>query len=116
MEVKTIDGVKVAVMGERFDACSADEVQTAINALIESGADRILFDFSRTEYMASVGFRIMLTAAKQLTNLGGGMVLCSLKPLVNEVFQTTGFDRVFDICDTEQRAILHLMRERCDSA
>lgn len=105
METKELDQAKVAVIGPRFDTCSAAEVELALKNLIASGASEILVDFSQTEYISSAGFGVLLAAAKRLQNLGGGLVLCSIKPDVQRLFETAGFTHIFKICDSREDAL-----------
>ena len=105
MEIKTVDDVKIAALGPRFDAYSAKEVETALKELIEGGTKKIICDFSQTEYISSAGLRVLLATAKSLQRADGNIALCSLKPYVREVFETAGFTQLFKIYDSEEAAL-----------
>ena len=104
METKKCDGILVVKMVPRFDAYSAKEVEADLNEAIETGADKILCDFSETEYISSAGLRVLLATAKRLKKTGGEISLSSLKPYVNEVFDTAGFTPLFNIYANEKEA------------
>ena len=108
MKVKTVEDVKVAVMESRFDAYLAKDVEAELAVLIEEGVQKLLCDFSPTEYISSAGLRVLLSTAKRLQKSGGKIVLCSLKPYVHEVFETAGFIRIFKIYDSEEEALKSL--------
>jgi len=108
MEVRTSGGVKVATIMPRFDAYTSKEVEATLSNLIQSGANRLLCDFSGTEYIASAGLRVLLSAAKSLQRSKGQMAICSLKPYVYEVFETAGFTQIFKIYASEEEAIKNL--------
>ncbi|MDP8214513.1 MAG: STAS domain-containing protein [Candidatus Euphemobacter frigidus] len=105
METKKSDGILVVKMVPRFDAYSAKEVEADLNESIENGTDKILCDFSETEYISSAGLRVLLATAKKLKKSGGEIVLSSLKPYVNEVFETAGFTPLFNIYASEKEAL-----------
>ena len=108
MEVKTLGEVKMAVIVSRFDAYSSKEVETVFSDLIQSGAKKLLCDFSQTEYIASAGLRVLLSTAKSLQKSGGQIALCSLKPYVLEVFETAGFTQLFRIHGSQEEALKNL--------
>jgi|GEM_PF-116311 len=108
MEIKTIGHVKVAVIVPRFDSHTAEEVETALIALIEKGTKRVLCDFSRTKYISSAGLRVLLLTAKGLQKSGGQLVLCSLSSDVREVFEIAGLTQLFTIYDSVGQALKDL--------
>ena len=64
-----------------------------------------MVDLSSVEYMSSAGLRVLLAAMKREKSLGGVLVLCSLNPFVKEVFDLTGFSRIFTMCSSKEEAI-----------
>ena len=105
MEAKTSDGVLVVAMIERFDAYSAKEVETFLQEAVSSGTDKLVCDFSPTEYISSAGLRVLLAVAKALKKAGGTIALCSLGSPVREVFETAGFTPLFPIYGDEKEAV-----------
>ena len=105
MESKKSDGVLVVEMIERFDAYSAKEVEVFLQGKISSGTNKILCDFSGTEYISSAGLRVLLAAAKALKKVGGTIALCSLGGPVREVFETACFTPLFPIYEDEKEAL-----------
>ena len=108
MEIKTIGDVKVAVMVPRFDSHTAEEVETALTAVIEKGTKKLLCDFSLTKYISSAGLRVLLLTAKGLQKSGGQLVLCSISSTVREVFEIAGLTQLFTIYDSVGRALKDL--------
>ena len=105
METKKENGILTVTMLPRFDAYSAKEVEADLNEAIDNGADKILCDFSGTEYISSAGLRVLLATAKKLKKVGGEICLSALKPYVSEVFETAGFTPLFKIYDSEKEAL-----------
>jgi anti-anti-sigma factor len=105
MEIRTIGDIAVAVMVPRFDAYTANDVETVLRDQIAKGTKKIFVDFSETEYIASAGLRVLLSAAKSLQKSGGQVVLFSMKPYVYEVFEISGFTQIFKIYTSQQEAL-----------
>ena len=108
MQTKKEDGILIVIMVPRFDAYSAKEVEADLNEAIDNGADKILCDFSETEYISSAGLRVLLATAKKLKKVGGSICLSALKPYVSEVFETAGFTPLFNIYDSEKEALTRM--------
>ncbi len=111
MDVRTIGGVKVAAIVPRFDAYTSKDVEATLSDLIQGGANKLLCNFSGTEYIASAGLRVLLSLAKSMQRSKGQMAICSLKPYVYEVFETAGFTQIFPIYASEEEAINKLSSE-----
>lgn len=105
MEIKKIGEVKSVVMIPRFDAFVAKEIESEFIDMIEKGASNILCDFSNTEYISSAGLRVLLVAAKKLQQNDGKLILCNMGSYVYEVFEISGFTKLFEIHDTEEKAL-----------
>jgi anti-anti-sigma factor len=105
MEIQTEGDTNIVVMVPRFDAFTANDVETALKDLIAKGARKIVCDFSQTEYVASAGLRVLLSSAKSLQKSGGQILMASMKPYVYEVFQVSGFTQIFQVFASQQEAL-----------
>lgn len=75
---------------------------------IEQGNKKILVDFSEMDYISSAGLRVLLLAAKKLSDGGGKIALCALKPPIKNVFDIAGFSVVFPIFSSPAAALAEL--------
>jgi anti-anti-sigma factor len=66
---------------------------------------KILLDFSEVNYISSAGLRVLMIAAKQCKKQDGKMVLAALQPMIQEVFQISRFDSLFEIFSTVKAAL-----------
>ena len=66
---------------------------------------KLLLDFSGVTFMSSAGLRVLMIAAKQCRKQGGKMVLAALQPMIQEVFQISRFDTVFEVFPTVRAAL-----------
>lgn len=51
----------------------------------------VILQLDRLEYISSAGLREILALAKRLMSGNGRLLLCSLQPMVDEVFRIAGF-------------------------
>ena len=64
-----------------------------------------IVDISDVDYIASIGLRMLVTAAKALNKFGARMVLLNPYPDVEDVLRTAGFDKVMPIEHDYQSAL-----------
>jgi len=95
----------VEIVG-RVDSLNADTLKDYLQEL-NGREQRILIDCSGMEYISSAGLGALLMLLKQIQKKGGTLRLFSLSPRIAEVFEISGFDRLFQIfpdLDTARRA------------
>jgi anti-anti-sigma factor len=70
----------------------ADHLTTEFNAVLDqTGSSKVVVDFHAVEFLASVGFRPLLTLHQRTKAAGGRVVLCGLAPVVLDVLRVTRF-------------------------
>jgi anti-sigma B factor antagonist len=84
----------LAVNG-RLDTTTAPELEKELNASL-NGAESLILDFSKLEYISSAGLRVLLSAQKQMSKKGG-MKVRNVNEVVQEVFEVTGFADILTI-------------------
>ena len=94
MEVveKKQDGICILTLKGRLDANTADEFRGKILQIIEDGTHNIVLDCGGLDYISSAGLRVMLEATKKIKLSQGKIVLCSLRPYIQEIFEVSKFD------------------------
>lgn len=92
----------------RIDGATSPAMESEITDVIASGERHLLVNLSGVDYMSSAGLRVLLAAMKKVKALQGEMVLCCMQPFVKEVFDLTGFSRIFSIYATEEEAVRRL--------
>jgi anti-anti-sigma factor len=97
-------GFTVVAPTGRLDAATAPEFEQRVNACIDQGARRVVFDFGDLAYISSAGLRSILGAAKKLKACGGSLSLCRLAGVVKEVIVLSGFDAFLSIHETVEQA------------
>jgi anti-anti-sigma factor len=83
---------RIALCG-RLDGPGTEEVAAELEALTTAGNRRIVVDLTQISFLASVGIRALLGAAKALQRKGGRMVLLvGTNPFVTRTLEATGID------------------------
>ncbi len=98
------DGVLVLVPVGRLDSANVNAFETSVMQRIGDGDRRLIVDFGRLEFISSSGLRVLLLAAKALKG-EGTLVLCSMKPHVEDVFRISGFDRFIPVKKSRAAAL-----------
>ncbi len=79
----------------RLDTMTSPKLNSKINEIINN-ADKLVMDLKELEFISSAGLRVLLGALQAIEDKGE-MVIINLSPAVREVFDLTGFSRLFNI-------------------
>ncbi len=90
------DYVLVTIRG-RLDTTQSDAFEKKMLELLESGANKIILNCEKLEYISSSGLRVLLIMLKKVTAVGGNFYLSSLQPVIREIFEISGFTTIFRI-------------------
>ena len=85
-----IEDIFVVMPNGRFDSGNDAEASTLVLERIDGGTTRVIFDFSRTDYISSAGLRVILLTAKRLRG-SGQLALCNSNEQLHEVLEISGF-------------------------
>ncbi|ANI28935.1 anti-anti-sigma factor [Yersinia entomophaga] len=96
-ETKTIENVLVITpLIRRLDASVSLKFKEDIQAMIARGANNILLDFSRVDFIDSSCLGALVSLLKTL-NGKGELAICSLNNNIHGMFKLTRMDRIFTI-------------------
>lgn len=83
------------VVEGRLDTNTSPELEAKINEVI-GDAKKLILDLQNLEYISSAGLRVLL-GATQVMEDKGEMVVRNVTESVKEIFDLTGFNKVFKI-------------------
>ena len=86
--------LEIAVEG-RLDTTTAPELEKDLKESME-GAESLVIDLEKLEYISSAGLRVLLSAHKAMAGKGG-MKVTHVNEVVGEVFDVTGFTDILNI-------------------
>ena len=97
-------GVTKVVLSGRIDIAGAHEIDMPMNVI--AGSRRaVVLDMSRVEFIASMGLRSLVLAAKSILSKRGRIVMLSPQPAVAEVISVSGIDELIPVHRDEASAI-----------
>ena len=79
----------------RLDTTTSPDLEKELKASMD-GADSLVLDFSKLEYISSAGLRVLLSAHKAMA-VKGGMTVANANEIVQEVFDVTGFSDILTL-------------------
>ncbi len=91
------NGALVATLHGRIDAMGSKTLEEQASTWITAGNRHLIIDCTPLEYISSAGLRALLLIAKQVNVVGGSLKLCGISGPVHEVFEISGFSRLFAI-------------------
>jgi len=85
---------------QRLDSTTAAVFRAEVNVAIASHPNLLMINLSSVSYMDSSGLGCLISILKSVRSMGGEMVLCSINPQVQQLFQLTSVDNIFKISAT----------------
>lgn len=98
-------GCLIIVLAGRIDAASAKQLEQYCLEQIGNGEIRLVFDFAAVNYISSAALRVFLLVAKRLDTLKGSVKLSALNATLRDVFDISGFSKLFAITTTVEEAL-----------
>lgn len=92
----------------RLDAQGADAIGVRFTAAVAAQGRDSVIDLSEVSFVASMGLRLLISAARALALKQGRMVLCGARGMVLEVFEDAGLEQLIPLADDEEAALAQL--------
>jgi anti-anti-sigma factor len=109
METEMLPGeVQRISFDGRLDIEGTQAVDMRFSSLATTGKAHIVVDLTAVSFLASIGIRLLITAARGQKGRGGKLVLASAQPAVRKVLVSAGIDQLvplFDDVETARAAI-----------
>ena len=103
--IQDLEGpVTRVVLSGRIDIAGAQEIDMPMN-LVGGSKRSVVIDLSAVEFMASMGLRSVVLAARAILSKKGRVVLLSPNAQVEDVLRTSGIDELIPIHFVEAEAI-----------
>lgn len=101
------EAITILRLTGRIDAGNAQDAEASLFEYLAPDV-KLAIDFSDLEFISSAGLRIFLMMAKKIKIQQGKLALFGLAPVVNEVFEISGFSKILTIRPTQDEAIASL--------
>lgn len=107
MDLEVKNGVLCIRLEGELDHHTADELRIRVNQLMdEEMIQHILLNLGKLTFMDSSGLGVILGRYKQITSLGGEMVVCAISPTVRRLFELSGMFKIIRL-ETDENYALH---------
>lgn len=93
----------LAVEGE-VDVYTSPQLKQEIVARADGGVRHLIINLSKVEYLDSTALGVLIGGLKRLREVEGNLTLVGPGMRILRIFEITGLDKIFDICETEQEA------------
>lgn len=102
--ITDLDGAakKVTLVG-KLDIAGAQVIEVPM-AAVAGARNNVVVDMAGVDFIASIGIRHLVMAAKAIARGGGKMVLLAPTPMVTEVLQVSGLQQILPIVESEDEA------------
>jgi anti-anti-sigma factor len=109
MTVTELDGpvTRVGLSG-RLDAPGADQIGVRFTASVAARGQPAIVDLSGVTFVASMGLRLLISAARAMHVKGRQMVLFGATGPVREVLEQAAIDQIIPLLEDEAQALEHL--------
>lgn len=100
------DILKVKLTGA-LDLAGAGDVEIPLGD-ISAKHDKVIIDFTNVTFLASIGIRVLMKAARAISSRKGRLVVCGPSNDARKVLRSTGIDTIIPIVSDESAAIAEL--------
>jgi len=103
-----LGAVLVIAPSGRLDSGTAKAFEDAVMKHFAAAGPATVIDLADLGYVSSAGLRVLLMAAKRAKVQNRKLALCGLSSSIREVFEMSGFTKLFDIVPARAEAVAKL--------
>lgn len=101
---QTPEGGRLLRLTGRLDVAGVDGVETAFLDQARSAPGGVAVDMSEVSFVASLGIRMFVSAARPLHAQGRRLILYACQPAVADVFEMAALDELIKLVPHEEAA------------
>lgn len=99
------NGATIFTIDGRLSPEETQELEKKVLEVVDSDSKRLLFDFSELEYINSSGLRVLVMAYQRMKQAQGQVAICNIRDYILEVFEISGYDKIFAIYPSRDEAL-----------
>ncbi len=103
MEIKKIqstDGTEIIKLVGRLDLQGVGEIEDEFKGIYSEATGCLVVDMAEVAFLASLGMRLLMMAAKSLSQRGGSIIVVEPQEVVENALRMSGLDQVIGIVDS----------------
>ena len=105
VETGTIDGAALLTLRGEIDVYTAPRLRQAIIDLVDGGADRIVVDMEKVDFLDSTGLGVLVGGLKRVRMKDGSLSIVTTQDKILKIFDITGLSKVFPIFGSLDEAL-----------
>ena len=106
---KNVDGVAVVNFLETVSMFEGDKVKGVSDELIDlvesKGFTKVLLNLSNAHFVSSAMLAHLVKLHRKAQQVKGKIRLCCLRPVIQDAFKVSNFDKIFEIFPDEAAAL-----------
>jgi anti-sigma B factor antagonist len=104
-----VEGFEIIEVGGEIDVYTAPKLREAIVTAVEAGANHLIIDVEKVDFLDSTGLGVLVGALKRIRADGGSLDIVCTHERILKIFAITGLDKVFGLHASveEARAAAH---------
>jgi|WetSurMetagenome_2_1015567.scaffolds.fasta_scaffold340759_2 anti-sigma B factor antagonist len=92
----------------KLETNTVDNLELELSQYMDVHELKVLCDLSALDYFSSAGMQLLLKLAQNIKENNGHIVFCSPQDFIREAFDIVGFNRILQIVDTREDALVIL--------
>jgi anti-sigma B factor antagonist len=105
MSVREDGEITIIELSGEVDAQRSPEIKSKIRSLIGEGKAKLVVDLAKVKYMDSSGLGVLVSGLKAARKENGDLKLSTLQAEVQNIFELTQLNKVFEIFENQADAI-----------
>ena len=100
MEVRIIENTTESAVIKfegHLDTSASEMLPEKLAPVMNDAGKQIILDFTKLNYIASSGMRMLLMLNKKAREKGGSVTIKGMSEDILQIFQMVGFDNIFNI-------------------
>jgi anti-anti-sigma factor len=107
-QIESLGKLSVITAQGRLDFGTAASFQAELNKALAARPAGMIIDCAGVDYVSSAGLRVFLLVLREAKRAGVELAICSQKPVVQEVFDVSGFSQIIAVCADRAAAVAKL--------
>ena len=105
IDTRKVYDVLVVDMVGKLDTTTSGEAGDRMVSIAQGDAKEVVLNLENLDYVSSAGLRVILRASKLLQGRNGELKICHANGVMHEVLETSGFNSLLRIYDSEKEAV-----------
>ena len=103
------NGIRLLKLAGKLDILGTGEIETKFYAFCAGEKPLVVVDLADVDFLASIGIRLLILAAKSIASRGGRIIIINPIPEVHNILEITGIPAIIPVYSHYESAEAVLM-------